>query len=1018
MKISQLSIKRPVTTLMAVFIILILGFVSLTRLNIDLLPDINLPYAVVSTTYNGAGPEEVENIVTKNLENVLAAVDDLKSMQSVSSEQNSLVILEFNSDADMDFAMLDVREKIDLIKGMLPEGVSEPVVLKYNPNVMPIMNFGLSQTGKSVSELNEWTDDILKPRIERLEGVAAVSISGAAVEEIKVVIDEDYIKSIGVTMSQIANALAMDNINAPGGIAKDGQYNLLLRTTGEFTNIDQIKNTPIVTQSGSTFILSDIAEVNKGTKSIDQYAKINGRDSLYISVRKESVANTAKVAARVNEEIAGLKETYPNIKIDTVVDQSEYINRSVGTVSKNAIIGGILAVIILILFLKDYRPTLVIGLSIPISIIATFIMVYFSGISLNIVSLGGLALGVGMLVDNSIVVLENIYRLRQQGYDSIEAASKGSSQVSMAITASTLTTISVFLPIVFVGGITAEIFKQLALTVTFSLIASLFVALTLVPMLSSKLISKKVNNKEGKVISNIKEFYRKVLGFSLKKRGLVIVIAVVVFLTVFPMISTLGSSYFPKMDQGSISVNVSMPSGSSFDETVQTIQKVEDYIKEIPEVNTIFTGIGSDQTGMNMNSGATDSGTITVVLNSLKNRNRGIEEIGDDIRLIQNKVAGCKLEVSTGGSFMGGGAGGMTPLVIEIKGDNLNKLKEISYDVQKIVSDVEGTREVKSGYTTGSPELKIIMDRQSASMYGLNTAIVSSSVKSYVDGMVASRYKIDGKEIDIRIQTKKAKPDIDDIKAISIMSPLGIPVALDSIAKFEYSKGPESIQRKDQVRMINVTGDIKDRSLGEIVSDIEDKLKGYNMPDGYSIEFGGEQKEMQAAFKDLAMALLLGVVLVYMIMASQFESLLHPFTIILALPLAFTGAIIGLFVAGESLSVPAVLGIIVLAGIVVNNGIVLIDYINQLRSEGLSKNDAILKAGPIRLRPILMTTMTTVLALIPLALGMGEGSEIEMPLAITVIGGLVLSAVLTLVVLPVIYSLFDDLGKRFRFKKI
>jgi hydrophobic/amphiphilic exporter-1 (mainly G- bacteria), HAE1 family len=1011
MRIAEISIKRPVTTFMLVIIVLILGAISFTRLNVDLLPDINLPIAVVSTEYRGAGPREVEGIVTKNLESVMATVSNVKSIRSISSEGNSLIILEFNQGTDMDFATLDMREKIDLIKRMLPEGIGTPLVLKLNPNMMPIMNFAVSAGNRDVSQLKQWMEDVLKPRLERLEGVASVNILGGTEKEIKIVIDPSKLSASGLSLTQVVNSLRMENINAPGGIIGDGKYDLVVRTAGEFRSIEDIRRVPVITQTGATFLLGDLAVVEEGVKTENIYSKINGEDSLAITIQKESTSNTSKVADKVNGEIENIRKSNKDIQIVTILDQSQFINRSISSVKNNAVIGGILAIVILILFLKDIRPTIVIALSIPISVIATFIMVYFAGITLNMISLGGLALGVGMLVDNSIVVLENIYRLKQEGKSRMEAAKQGSSQVSMAIIASTLTTVCVFLPIVFVEGFTAEIFKQMALTVTFSLAASLAVALTLVPLLASRFLRDERFGKTNRVMVKVNAVYEKLLNWSLKHRKLVVAVTLVLFTVSLLFVKVIGTEFFPAADEGQISMSIKMPRGTRYEETARTLEAVEEMLYDIPEVTTVYASVGNSQQGMGFRGSVRDSGNITVILKALKDRNRSVHEVGDEIRIKTRFIPGCKITVNTGGSFMGGSNNSGGPIEISISGDNLEVLGNIAEDIRGIIETVEGTREVSSNHEKGAPELRVVLNRERASQYGLNVAMISSAVQNNLQGVVATRYKIDGKEIDIRVQHQNQdNSNFRDVENMLIQSPIGINVPLKTVASLEFDDGYVRIERQDQIRTVTVSSAVSGRTVGKVVKDIQSKLSDYELPLGYSLSYGGESKQMTEAFSSLALALVLGILLVYMVMASQFESLIYPFIIMFTVPLAFTGGLMGLILSGTPLSVPAFLGMLILSGIVVNNGIVLVDYINQLRSEGMGRNASITKAGPTRIQPILMTTLTTVLGLFPLALGFGEGAELQMPLAITVIGGLSFSTVLTLIVVPVIYTLVDDLG--------
>nr|MBO2494615.1 multidrug ABC transporter [Clostridia bacterium] len=1013
MNIAGLSIRRPVTTVMVVLIVFILGFVSLSRLNVDLLPSINLPVMVVSVQYSGAGPEEVENIVTRNIESVLATVSNLESMRSISSEGSLLVILQFTQGTDMDVAALEVREKLDMIRGVLPDGVSDPIVLKLDPNMLPIMSFAVSQEGKTDQELQVWVEDVLKPRIERIEGVASVSILGAKQTEVKVIVDPEKLMSYGLSMDLVVSALRAGNLNLPGGVVQDGQYDLLVRVSGQFTNLDELLNVPVMSSTGTTYLLRDLARVEKGVKDDRQYSRVNQHDSLSISIYKESTANTVRVAEKVNRELESIRKSYPDISVMTIVDQSKFIKSSISAVTSNAYIGAVLAIAILLIFLKNITPTLIIAVSIPFSVISTFVLMYFSGITLNIISLGGLALGVGMMVDNSIVTLENIYRMREQGLNPIDAAEKGTNEITMAIVASTLTTVCIFLPIVFTQGMTAEIFRELSITVTFSLLASLGVALTLVPMLASKLVTRQGFGKKNVTVERVTEKYRRMLEWSLEHRKTIVLITAVVFGMSIVLLPLVGVEYFPTVDQGQIEIEVSLPKGSSFSETLEAVQKVEKIVSEIPEVEMVWASIGGQQLGMIMGGSARDQGSITAVLKPLGQRNRTTQQVGEEIRQKVKEIAGCQIQVNASGGFAGLGLGIMgASISISIKGQDLSVLKKIADDVVEIVSNVPGTREVRSSFEEGRPELRIVIDRQRASQYGLNVAMISSAVQSQLQGVVATRYKEEGTEIDVRVQL----PDDGLFKAqhvenLMVTSPLGVSVPLKSVARFEYAQGPVRIERHDQSRVVTVSGSYEGRSFGDVMKDIQERLDDYPLPEGYFIEYGGEQEQLLQAFSDLRLVLVLGVVLVYMIMASQFESLIHPFTVMFTVPLAFTGGLMGLLIAGKPLSVPAFLGFIMLVGIVVNNGIVLVDYINRLRENSVNLKPAIVQAGVTRLRPVLMTSLTTILGLLPLALGLGESSELQVPLAVTVMSGLTFSTFLTLVVIPVIYSLIDDFGK-------
>lgn len=1011
MKLSSLSIRRPVTVLMLTLIVIIIGVFAFTRLNVDLFPKFSLPMAVVITGYEGAGPREVETIVTENLERSLATVANVKSINSQSSEGSSMIMLEFIDGTDMDIALMDLRDRLGMVTGYLPDDISDPLVLKIDPSMLPLMNIGIADPNMSMVELNEWVDKTLKPRLERLDGVASVNIQGGMVEEVKITVNQQKLLATGFNTTQIAQALMMENMNMPGGIIRDGSNNLTVRSTGSFTSIEDIKNVPIMSQTtGATWLLKDLADVSIEIKDRDSLSFIDGVESLIISIQKESTANTVEAASLVHDEIEILQNEFTSVEVVPIMDQSQYINDTIGTVTRSGLIGILLAVVILFLFLKRFAPTLIIGIAIPISVIFTFTMIFFSDITLNMISLGGLVLGIGMMVDNSIVVLENIYRLRQEGYSAVEAADKGASQVTMAIVASTLTTVSIFAPIIFMQGMIADMFKELAMTITFSLLASLIVALTLVPMLSSKLLRDKRMAKPGFLMKGLNKIYKSLLRFSLKARWLIVLILIV--LTGFSVYDVMqqGSEFFPMSDQGRISISIELPKGSNMDSTNEIVWQVADRIEHIDEIKTLWVEIGGSGSMLGLGGGNTNRGTVTALIGTVEERERDIVSIGEEIRAAISNIPGAEISVDTGGSSFGAMTGG-APISIEIQGSDLDVLRKIALDLESLIADVDGAREVKANVDDGAPELQISLNRDRAAQYALNMAMVSQSIQAELQGMVATRYKVDGRELDVRIVPEgQDEISLNDIKNMVIVSPLGMTVRLDDIAELNYGIGPTSISRKNQERMITINAAIADRSLGEVSVDIEKVIESYDMPDGYTYHIGGEQEQYQSAVVDLLPAIALGIVLVYMIMASQFESIIHPTTILFILPLALVGVVLALKASGEVLSVPAYLGMLVLVGVVVNNGIVLVDYINRLRREGMERNEAILAAGPTRLRPILMTTLTTVLALVPMAISSGTGAEMERPMAITIIGGLTFATLLTLLVVPVFYTLNDDLS--------
>lgn len=1016
MKISDFSIRRSVTTVMLILLVVILGFISLDRLSIDLLPNITFPGAAVITSYEDAGPEEVESLVTKPLENSLATVTNVKSINSTSDAGQSTIVMEFNYGTDMDFAALDMRESTDLISGFLPDDAGEPIIVQFDPSMIPVLQLGV-YSGQNLADLKRDVEDNVIPRIERLPGVASVNLTGGLDREILIELDRNKMENYGVEFNTVTQNLLLENFNLSGGKVNRGNIEYLVRVTGKFENVDQIREVLIPTGSRQGFVkLSDIASVKDTFKEVQSIARVNGQPSIGLTIQKQTDANTVAVANRVRDEIEALKDDYSNLNLVPIADQAEYIEQSINTVYRNALIGGILAILVLLLFLRNIRSTLIIGLTIPISVVATFLLLYFGGLTINIVSLGGLALGIGMLVDNSIVVLENIFRFKQYGLDRVEAASRGSEEVGMAITASTFTTIVVFLPVIFVQGLTAQIFRELALTVSFSLFASLIVALTLIPMLSSKILKlSKKQMKLGKdtTLGVVKQSYQSSLNWFLKHRWIIIVLILILggvsgFLAV-----DLGTEFLPQFDQGQFTVSYSLPVGTVLDETREVATRLEDTIAEIPEVKTIFTNIGVGD--MMSGSTASEAGSFTVILKDLAERDRSTSEVMEELRN-KVKIAGADISIESQSGFFGptGGA----PVNIKVVGNNLEELERLSALVMEQMRQVEGVREVEDSFEEGRPEFLIEIDRALAARLGLRMRSVANTVKTAITGSVATQFEVAGDQYDVRVTlTEDDKRNIEQIRNIMLPSPTGAKVPLSRIANFELSKGPKQILRINQERYAEITASLFQIDLGTAVNNIQERVnENVEFPEGYGIRYGGQFQDLQQSFTDLFYAFLLAIVLVYMVMASQFESLVHPLVIMFTVPLAVIGVIFGLYITNTTISVPALIGIITLTGIVVNNAIVLVDYINKLREEGRTKIEAILEAGPIRLRPIMMTALTTVLALIPLSLGIGEGSELEQPLAVVVISGLLFSTFLTLYVIPILYSLFTDISDKIKSK--
>ncbi|WP_434511253.1 efflux RND transporter permease subunit [Desulfitobacterium sp. AusDCA] len=1027
MKLAEVSVKRPVTIIMLMLIIILLGSVSLSRLPIDLLPNMEIPVAVVATTYTGVGPQEIEKLLTDPIEGAISTVENIDTVTSTTTEGQSIVVAQFKYGTDMNFATLQMREKVDLVKRSFPTEVEAPMIMKIDPTMMPIVQLAVSEKGGDLASLQTLAEDKIKPRLERVKGAASVSVTGGYQTQVNVKVNEEKLKGYGLSIATLSGILGAENQNSPGGQVQKGTQDLTIRTMGEFQSLDEIKDLLIPLQTGGQIRLKDIAEVTLGHADQSSISRTNGDQSISISIQKQSGTNTVQVADEVAKTLKELKTDYPNLDFNTVMDQSVYIKQSINTVVKEALLGGLLAIIVLFLFFHNLRTTFITATAIPIALMATFAALYFSGITINMMTLGGLSLAMGRLVDDNIVALENIYRFRQSGHSKTEAAIKGVSEIGMAITASTLTTVSVFLPIVFVQGLTATLFRELALTVSISLLASLAVSLTLVPTLSSKLM-KAEGIPEGRKglfgvmdrfsrwfdrsFESVEGAYRRFLHFSLTHRKTVVVISIVIF--VLSALSTLklGAEFMPVSDSGQLTVSVTLPDGAKLKDTDDVIAQIEKKLEGIQEVKTAFVQIGTSGE-FSIGGNTTNVGSVNVELTDLKARSRSVGQVADEIRGLTKDIAGAQIQVTVTDNMSMGGS--TSPVDIAVKGDDLDQLKKIGNDIKGIVATVDGTREVKTSMNEGVPEVQVHVNRKNAAQFGLTAGQISQAVKGMISGTTATRYRYEGKEIDVVISGDETlKSSISNLEQTPIPTQSGISVPLSEVANVTLDRGPASISRTGQTRVVNITSQIMNRDVNSISKDIESKLKAYGMPDGYTYELNGQNKQMADSFKDLGLAMILAIVLVYMILASQFESLLHPFTIILSLPMGFSGGMFGLFITRKTLSVPSFIGLILLIGIVVSNAIVLVDYINKRRERGEERETAIENAGPIRLRPIVMTSLATVLGLIPMALGIGEGSESMSPMAVVVIFGMAFSTVSTLLLVPVIYTIFEDIrNKRF-----
>ena len=1025
MSMIKFAVKRPVTMIIMVSVLLILGFFTYSKLSVDLLPEMELPVAAVMTSYSGAGPEEVESGVTELLESALTTVSNVDTIQSISAAGQSVVIMMFNWGTDMDAAAIEMKDSIGFVEGYLPDGASDPLVIKMDPTMMPIMQIGIS--GEDLAQVQEIAEEVIEPRLSRIPEVASVIITGGQERQVKVEIDPVRLENYGLTLSQVAQVLQMENFNMSSGKVTQGTREYYVRNMQEFETIEDIRNVAIVTATGSNLRLGDIATITDGYKEMEQFTRVNHREAVGVHLMKQSDANTVKASEAVRKELAKIQqELNLDLDVDIVYDAAEYINQSIDSTIKMIYEGALLAVLVLFLFLRNMRSTLIIFTAIPLSIIATFILMYFYGTTLNLITMGGLALGVGRIVDDSIVVFENIYRHRSLGLPPMEAAVTGASEVSSAVIAATMTFIAVFLPMVFVEGLASIIFAPMAMTISFAILCSLFVALTVIPLMSSRILTDKsmqritegsgrifnATQKFGGWIDSLGERYKVLIQACLNRRRRVIIIVTLLMVVSLAAIPLVGAEFMPATDSGEISVSIETDKGSTLEDTDEVIRQVENRLLDIPEVELVFTSVGSAGTMMmSSGSGGTNTSTLYVKLCPKNERQRGVEMVAEDMRQQLAGLAGTKVAVSVMDATSSFGS--TSPVVVQISGDDLDVLREISTEVADIVRSTPGTREVTSSITDGNPEMQIRIDRARAAAYGLTPMQVASEIKSAMDGTVATRYKVNGQEVDVKVSyTSEGHSDVDYLTNLTILSPQGAVVKLSQIATFELAQGPVQIIREDQVRKAEVTADLLNRDLNSVMTDIQTSIGQMNLPAGYEITFGGENEEMMESFASLAVALLLAIILVYAVMAVQYESFFNPFVIMFSIPTCIIGVVFGLLLTGRSFSITAFIGVIMLVGIAVANAIVYVDYLKRLRERGMERDEAIAEAGRVRLRPILMTAFTTILAMLPMAIGLGEGAELIAPLATVVIGGLLASTLITLVLVPVVYSIFDDWGQK------
>ena len=1092
MKVVSFATRRPVTVFIFALAAVVFGGVAFRDLAVDLLPDITYPSLTVQTQYEGAAPVEMENLITRPVEDAVGVVNGVNRVVSSSRADISEVTLEFSWGTNMDFASLDVRERLDQVR--LPIEAERPVLLRYDPSLDPILRMGLAAGGSDLIALRLLAEEDLKRKLERLEGVAAVVVSGGLEEEIQVEIDERRLTSLGLTMNQVMNRLAQENVNLTGGRLRDGQTDYLVRTINELLRPEEMREIVIDRSQGAIVRLEDIARVYQGAREREVITRIDGREAVEIAVYKEGGTNTVTVASAVLDRVEELEENLrqidPQLELTVLTDQSRYIRDSVSAVIETALIGGSLAIVVLFLFLRSAPKTLIIGISIPVSVVATFFLMYVAGVSLNIMSLGGITLGIGLLLDNSIVVLEAIQRRRDQGVGVVEAARAGASEVGRAVIASTITTVCVFVPIVFVEGVAGQMFGDQALTVTFSLLVSLGVALTVIPMLASRkffaggekietvalagrsnpitrglaaffsaigvgvaLTVKTVVGGVAMVMSwllrpvlagfdallrGITAVYARILRGALRHPALVVLVAIVLLAGSVQLVGSLGSELVPELIQGEFYVDAELAPGSRLEVTDRRLAVIDERVREFADefgVQSVYTVVGtSNEQGGAAGERRENIGQVNVRMEPPIDAER--EELvmswirdlidGENASFADQAppVAGAAAVPVGAGAVGAGSALGddslkyrfgrptyfsfRSPVEVQIRGHNLALLELLADQVASRMREVEGLVDVKSSTEGGNPELQIVFDRERLSALNYTVAQLGAVIRSKVQGDIATDIVREDRNIEVRMRTDEGYRDsVRDLRNLNIRQSGATPLPLSAVAEVIETEGPAEIRRSDGGRVAVIEANIVGRDLGSVSDDIQSILDSTRFPVGFDYSVGGQRQEMERSFDSMRLAILLAVFMVYLVMASQFESLLHPFVILFAVPFSVIGAIGILYLTRTPVSIVVLIGGILLAGIVVNNAIILIDYTNRLRRAGKAKIDAVREACLVRLRPILMTTSTTVLGLLPMALGLGEGAELRTPMALTVVGGLLTSTLLTLIVIPALYLLLD-----------
>jgi hydrophobic/amphiphilic exporter-1 (mainly G- bacteria), HAE1 family len=1026
MSIYKSAVQRPVTTILIFVGVVVMGLYSLINLPVDLYPEIEVPFVSVFTQYPGASASDIETNITRPIEDALNSVSNLKEITSTSSDNNSVIFLQFEFEANLDEASNDIRSSLSFIETFLPEDASKPVILKFNSSMMPILFYAIT-ANESYAGLEKILDERIVNPLNRIEGVGSVSLAGVPGRSIYVDIDPRRMEAYNLSVEQIGNVLRAENMNMPAGYLEMGQFDYPLRVQGEFAGSDVIKNIVVGSYNGNNVYMRDVAEVRDTIRDSRLFEQVNGQKGMQLFIQKQSGANSVKIAEEVNAQLELLSKTLPSdVKIDKIFDTSDFIKGSIGNLTSTLMYAGIFVILVVLFFLGRWRATLIIIITIPISLIVAFIYLFLTDASINIISLSSLSIAIGMVVDDAIVVLENITRHIERGSRPREAAIYATNEVWLAVIVTTLTVVAVFLPLTFVSGLTGVLFRQLGLIVTITTVTSTIAAITLTPTLSSlmlRLRPKKVNpgrfhyDRTVKVaLDGLDNFYERTLRWSLRHKTVVSIVSIVFFVASMSLFGVIGTELMPVTDESRLSISVELQTGTRSNQTLLTTAKITSIIEEnYPEVTLISSSTGSDDQGgfeSLFNAGGTHTIRYSLSLLPVVERERTVWEIADDLRPRLEGIPEI-VNFSIATSDNGGGMFGASGVAVEIYGYNIEETNAVAEELSEKMALIEGARDVQISRDKSKPELQVVLDQEKMILHGLNTATVSMAIKNRVAGMTASRLREFGDEYDIVVRFKKKYTNsLTELENIGIMNAQGQIIRLAEIAEIKEFWSPPTIERKRRERVVSVTTTPYKRPLNELNADIQKAIDEIDVPAGVQVQISGAIEEQAEAFMDIALLMVLSLVLVYLVMASQFESLKMPLIIMIAIPFSFAGVAIGLYATGTSLSIIAAIGAVMLIGIVVKNAIVLVDYINLMRERGVELYESVAISGRSRLRPVLMTSLTTILGMLPLAMSKGEGSEIWSPMGIAVIGGLTFSTFVTMVIVPVIYVVFARRGER------